>query len=52
MSEEISKGMVALRRSRTNAERIVIGNETFYFRRLTIDDEAKIDEIVARYQEK
>ena len=51
MGELVSKGMLALRRSKSRAEKITVGGETFYFRKLTIDQEDHIEEIVKRHQD-
>lgn len=51
MGETVSKGMLALRRSKGKAERIVIGGDTFYFKKLTIDQEDEIEAIVKRHQD-
>ena len=51
MSEVISKGMLALRRSNGKAERVVIGGETFYFKKLTIQMEEDLDRIVKENQD-
>lgn len=50
MSETVSKGMLALRRSKNKAERIEVGGEMFYFRKLTVDLEDAIDVIIKRFQ--
>ena len=51
MSEVVSKGMAALRRSNQRAERIKIGDDTFCFRKLTIDMEDALDAIVKANQD-
>ena len=48
---EISKGMLALRRSNGRAERITINGETFYFKKLTIGMEEQLDQIVKDNQD-
>lgn len=48
---EISKGMLALRKSRSKAERIEVGGDMFYFRRLTIELEDSLEEIIKRHQD-
>jgi len=48
---EISKGMVALRRSNMKAEVVEIGGERFYFKRLTIAMEEELDRIVKANQD-
>ena len=49
---EISKGMAALRRNNIKSERISMGGEMFYFRKLTIDMEEALDRIVNEHQDK
>ena len=51
MSETISKGMLALRKSNGRAERVTVGGETFYFKKLTIQMEEDIDRIVKENQD-
>lgn len=48
---EISKGMLALRKSNTRAERVVVGGDTFYFRKLTIAMEEELDLIIKNNQD-
>lgn len=48
---EISKGMLALRKSNGRAERIVVGGDTFYFRKLTIAMEEELDLIIKNNQD-
>lgn len=48
---EISKGMLALRRSNDRAERVVVGGDTFYFKKLTISMEEELDQIVKKNQD-
>ena len=47
----VSKGVAALRRSNCKAERISMGGETFYFRKLTIGMEEELDAIVRANQD-
>lgn len=48
---EISKGMLALRKSREKPEKITMGGETFLFRKLTISMEDDLDAIVKANQD-
>ena len=48
---EISKGMLALRKSNDRAERVVVDGNTFYFKKLTIAMEAELDRIIKDNQD-
>ena len=50
MSEVVSKGLCALRKSNTSPERISVDGEMFYFKKLTIDMEDELDAIVKESQ--
>lgn len=50
MSEVVSKGLCALRKSNTSPERISVDGEMFYFKKLTIDMEDELDNIVKESQ--
>ena len=49
--QTIGKGMLALQRSNAKAEKITIGGETFYFKKLTIAMEEELDRIVKENQD-
>lgn len=52
MSEVIvSKGIAALRLSNNKPEKVVVDGETFYFKRLTIDEESKVNGIILSFQD-
>lgn len=46
MSSVVSSGMLALRKSNREGERITVEGEMFIFKRLTIDDEEKLEAII------
>lgn len=50
MSEVVSKGLCALRKSNTRPERVQVDGEMFYFKKLTIDMEDELDNIVKESQ--
>ena len=47
----VSKGIATLRKSNTKAERISMGGEMFYFKKLTIGMEEELDKIVRDNQD-
>lgn len=49
--QTIGKGMLALQRSNAKAEKITVGGETFYFKKLTIAMEEDLDQIVKANQD-
>ena len=51
MNEIVSKGITALRRSNQRAERVTVGGETFFFKKLTIEMEEELDKIVKERQD-
>ena len=52
MSEVIvSKGIAALRLSNNKPEKVVVDGETFFFKRLTIDEESKVNGIILSFQD-
>jgi len=51
MSEQLSKGMMALRRSGNRPEKITVNGEIFYFRKLTIELEEQLDNIIKSSQD-
>ena len=49
--QQVSKGIAALRRSNNKPQKITIDGETFYFRRMTIDQEDALDLIIRSHQD-
>jgi len=51
MSEQVSKGITALRLNNQRAERVTVGGVMFYFKKLTIEMEEELDRIVKERQD-